>query len=98
MGLDDEYALEPVETEADRRAGYDAVTDPADPETQLEQDLQALKDYLAETENGEIEVPEMYKHHTPKDRTKSLRKLLTGAEDEGISFRGHYHDTGWYRG
>lgn len=148
MGLGDEYELDAVEEETGNRARYEDVTDAEEPETQMEQNLQALKDRLADTEDDEIEVPEKYKHllgpvgagksrrtgsifeheerrkldgdllykllentedeeievpekhriHTPKDRTKPLRKQLTDTEERDIAFRGHYHTPGWYRG
>lgn len=125
MGLGDEYELDTVEEETRNRARYEAVTDAEEPETQMEQDLQPLHDYLADTEDGEIKAPEKYKTligpvgagktrrngitsehglpethriHTPKDRTKSLRKRLTDTENEALAFRGHYHTPGWFRG
>lgn len=134
MGLGDEYELDTVEEETGNREGYEEEIDSfaayrlkldTGKDRLLEQQRQDLYDFLEETEDGEIEVPEKYKTiigpvgagrtrrnsstaehemsekhriHTPKDRTKSLRKRLTDTEERDITFRGHYHTPGWYRG
>lgn len=101
MGLGDEYALNAVDAEPGRQAAYDEETDPVEPETQLEKDRQALHDYLEETEDDEIEVPDRLKPligpvgaaktHRPKKRGTRQHKKRLQDSDENPELFGHYH-------